>query len=99
MNDLTDTCARGDTVIEINHESHRLSLTLAALAEIEAGLGVSGFTALGEALKTLDAARLSLVLTALLRAGGADNSEALAKAAEPLQAAQAVARCFKANLA
>lgn len=90
--------ARGDVSIEIDATPHTLRLTLAALAEIETALGVSGFEALAEALKALDAGSLIQVLTALLRAGGAQDAETLAKQAELALAARAVAACFKANL-
>jgi len=90
--------ARGDISIEIDGQACTLRLTLAALTEIEAALRVEGFAALGEALKALDARRLTQVLTALLRAGGAKEAETLAQHAEPSRAARAVAACFKANL-
>jgi hypothetical protein len=90
--------ARGDVELKICEQRFTLSLTLAALAEIEAGLGVSGFEALGGALKSIDASRLILILTALLRAGGAEDPETEARRADPGLAARAVAACFKANL-
>jgi hypothetical protein len=89
---------RGDISIEVDGASHTLRLTLAALAEIEAALDVDGFAALGAALKRLDAHRLTQVLSAMLRAGGSQEAERLAKLAEPAAAARAVAACFSANL-
>ncbi|XBQ16284.1 MAG: GTA-gp10 family protein [Oceanicaulis sp.] len=89
---------RGETAIEIGGEAHMLRLTLAALAEIETGLGCDGLEALGERLKRLDAAGLKLVLAALLRGGGADEADTLAGLAGPRAAAAAVADCFRTNL-
>lgn len=90
--------ARGDVSIAIGGAPFTLRLTLTALAEIEAALDVEGFAALGDALKALNAQSLTWVLQALLRAGGAEDAEALACQAEPASAARAVAACFKANL-
>ena len=90
--------ARGDVALEIAGAPCTLSFTLAALAEIETALGVDDLAALGGALKRLNASQLNLVLTALLRAGGAENAASLAAQAEPLAALKAVSTCFKANL-
>lgn len=87
--------ARGEVTLEGGGETHTICLTLGALAEIEAGLGVSGFAAMAERLKTLSAADLALVLAALMRGGGAvvDGS-----AIDPVRAAKAVADCFERAL-
>lgn len=87
--------ARGEVTIEAGGETHTLCLTLGALAEIEAGLGVSGFAAMAERLKTPSAADLALVLAALLRGGGA---AADMSAVDPVMAAKAVADCFERAL-
>lgn len=89
---------RGESLIQIDGRSHTLRLSLGALAEIESQLGVEGFKPLSERLGRLSASDLVSVLTALLRAGGADEAEALAAGADPHSAARAVAACFKANL-
>lgn len=90
---------RGETRVEVAGRVYPLSLTLAALAEIETALGVDGFEALSKRLKRLNAPDLAALLTALLRAGGADAAEEIAGRADPRQAAEAVAACLKANLA
>lgn len=90
--------ARGEVALDVDGAPHTLRLTLAALAEIEAALKVDGLSALGEAFKTLGAQDLNRVLAALLRAGGAEQAEALADRADPMAALKAVAACFKANL-
>lgn len=89
---------RGDVAIAIAGRTHRLSLTLGALAEIEAALDCDGLEALARRLEKLDAAALQTVLSALLRAAGAEDGAALAAAADARAAARAVADCFTANL-
>lgn len=89
---------RGETAIEIAGARARLAFTLAALAEIEAVLGVDGLEALGARMRRLTARELTGVLAALLRAGGAPDPETLAARASPRAAADAVAACFLANL-
>lgn len=76
----------------------RLCLTLAALAEIETGLGVSGIAALGARMRVLSAGDLMVVLVALLRGGGEDAlADDLGRAGvDPREAAEAVARAFAA---
>jgi len=76
----------------------QLRLSLAALMQIEDALGVSGFDALATRFRAMTASDLSAVLTALLRAGGHEDADALAHAAAPAEAAQAVLACFEANL-
>ncbi|MEQ8405701.1 MAG: GTA-gp10 family protein [Oceanicaulis sp.] len=95
---MTNT-QRGETAIQIAGRAHVLRLTLAALAEIEAGLECDGLEALSTRLSKLDAQALNIVLTALLRGGGAPDAEALAGEADASTAAQSVAACFKSNLA
>lgn len=87
--------ARGEVTLEAGGETHTLCLTLGALAEIEAGLGVSGFAAMAERLKTLSVADLALVLAALLRGGGAVVD---VSAIDPVRAVRAVADCFERAL-
>ena len=88
----------GDATLGDGEAQHRLRLSLAALAEIEAALEVSELDALAARLGRLSASDLTAVLTALLRAGGADAPEAIAGAAEPRAAAAAVTACFTRNL-
>ena len=88
---------RGEAVIEIDGAAHTLRFTLGALAELEQALDASDGQGISTRLKTLSAADLQAVLTALLRAGGASDPQACAAAAEPRAAAKAVAACIKAN--
>ncbi|MCR9128831.1 MAG: gene transfer agent family protein [Alphaproteobacteria bacterium] len=90
---------RGETVVEIGGAPHALRFTLGALAEIERALGAEDPAALAARLKAMRARDLHGVLTAMLRAGGAQAPERLAADAEPASAARAVAACLKANLA
>jgi len=85
---------RGEVSVGLAGEARRLCLTLGALAEIEAGLGLSGLEALSERLRRVSAADLAVVLAALLRAGCEDA--ALAGRARPEEAARAVALAFAA---
>lgn len=87
--------ARGEVTLEADSEMHTLCLTLGALAEIEAGLGVSGFAAMAERLKTLSVADLALVLAALMRGGGSVVDVSMI---DPVRAAKAVADCFEQAL-
>lgn len=89
---------RGQTPIEIDGAAHRLCLTLGALAEIEGALGVDAPSGLAERMARLTVQDLQRLLTALMRAGGADEPERLAARADPRTAAKAVAACLKANL-
>nr|WP_248286923.1 GTA-gp10 family protein [Brevundimonas pishanensis] len=76
----------------------RLCLTLGALAEMEAGLGVVGMGALAERMVSMSAGDLMVVLAALLRGGGeGELADRLGAAAvEPRCAAEAVAAAFRA---
>jgi hypothetical protein len=82
------------TSLEIESRVHRLSLTLGALAEIESALGCKDLRSLTDELKTLNAEKLSHVLVALLRAGGAEDAEGLAKRTNPVAAARAIGAVF-----
>lgn len=90
--------ARGEVVARLAGAERRLCLTLGALAEMETGLGLDGFAALAERMRTLSARDLTVVLKALLRGGGEHAlAEGLDRAAvEPREAAEAVARAFSA---
>lgn len=90
--------ARGEAEIQIDGQSYRLRLTLGALAELEALFQAGDLQALGTRLGKLTLRDLCAVLAVLLRAGGAEEGEALARAAAPDAAARAIAACFKANL-
>ena len=87
----------GETDILINGKTHKLRLTLGALAEIETAFG-GDFRALTERLKTPRIADLMMVLYALLRGGGADMTLDLLKASDVdfAAAAKAIGRAFRA---
>jgi hypothetical protein len=67
---------RGDAPIVIDGVERRLRLTFGALAEIECGLDVESLADLGARLAKLSAADLKMVLAALLRGGGEDETAA-----------------------
>lgn len=87
----------GETDILINGKTHKLRLTLGALAEIEHAFG-GDFAALTERLKAPRVADLMMVLYALLRGGGADMTIELLKASDVdfAAAAKAIGRAFRA---
>ncbi|WP_312128013.1 GTA-gp10 family protein [Brevundimonas sp.] len=89
---------RGEVCVELAGARRRLCLTLGALAEMEAGLNVSGMEALAERGARMSAGDLMVVLAALLRGGGeGELADGLARAAvEPKAAAEAVAAAFRA---
>ena len=89
---------RGEVCVELAGARRRLCLTLGALAEMEAGLNVSGMEALAERVARMSAGDLMVVLAALLRGGGeVELADGLARAAvEPKAAAEAVAAAFRA---
>ncbi|WP_297801117.1 GTA-gp10 family protein [uncultured Brevundimonas sp.] len=89
---------RGEVSVELAGARRRLCLTLGALAEMEAGLGVVGMGALAERMGSMSAGDLMVVLAALLRGGGeGELADGLARAAvEPKAAAEAVAAAFRA---
>lgn len=76
----------------------RLCLTLGALAEIEAGLGLAGIAELAGRMRAPSATDLTVVLAALLRGGGeVELAQTLATAPiDPREAAEAVAAAFAA---
>ena len=90
--------ARGEATVVLAGEPRRLCLTLGALAEIEAGLGLEGVGALAERMRTPSAGDLMVVLAALLRGGGEDElARTLATASvSPKAAAEALAAAFAA---
>ncbi|MHC3128199.1 hypothetical protein OB03_13355 [Brevundimonas sp. GN22] len=89
---------RGEVCVELAGAPRRLCLTLGALAEMEAGLGVVGMGALAERMVSMSAGDLMVVLAALLRGGGeGELADRLGAAAvEPRCAAEAVAAAFRA---
>ncbi|WP_321491274.1 GTA-gp10 family protein [uncultured Hyphomonas sp.] len=93
--------ARGETSLMIGGEARRLCLTLGALAEIEAAFGCKRMAELDARLRSLSAADLTLVLAALLRGGGEDQTAAGLGSADvsPGAAARAVAEAFRLGLA
>ena len=90
--------ARGEVLAELAGGSRRLCLTLGALAEIEAALGVTGPQALAGRMHDLSATDLMAVLAALLRGGGEQElADGLAgSGVQPKVAAEAVAAAFVA---
>ena len=89
---------RGEVSVDLAGARRRLCLTLGALAEMEAGLGVVGMEALAQRVARMSAGDLMVVLAALLRGGGeVELADGLARAAvEPKAAAEAVAVAFRA---
>lgn len=87
----------GEADITINGRTHRLRLTLGALAEMEGALG-GDFKALTERLKNPRAADLLIVLLALLKGGGAELTLELLKASDVdfVAAARAIGEAFRA---
>lgn len=67
---------RGEAELTAAGKSHRLLLTLGALAEIEDGLGLANLSDIGARLKQMRAADLAIVAAALLRGGGHDMTPA-----------------------
>lgn len=88
----------GTVSARLGETAVRLRLSLAALMEIEHALEVDGMDALAAKFQALTVSDLNAVLTALLRAGGHEDADAVAHIAAPAEAAQAVLACFKANL-
>ena len=89
---------RGEVTVQLAGEPRRICLTLGALAEIEASLGVEGAKALADRLRVLSARDLLVVLAALLRGGGERAlADGLDQAAvDPQEAAEAVSGAFAA---
>jgi hypothetical protein len=67
---------RGEAELIASGKSHRLLLTLGALAEIEDGLSLANLAEIGPRLKQMRAADLAIVAAALLRGGGHDVTPA-----------------------
>ena len=90
--------ARGEATAVLAGAKRRLCLTLGALAEIEAGLGLEGLGALADRMRVLSARDLTVVLAALLRGGGEGAlADELDRAeVDPREAAEAVAKAFAA---
>lgn len=61
---------RGEVALTLGSVTHRLCLTLGALAEIETALGLQSLAELETRLKRLSATDILAVLAALLRGGG-----------------------------
>ena len=95
---MTANGARGEVVAVLAGAQRRLCLTLAALAEIETGLGLDGLSGLAERMRALSARDLMVVLAALLRGGGetALAGELGRAGVEPREATEAVAKAFAA---
>ncbi len=90
--------ARGEAALRVGGDTYRLCLTLGALAEIEAALGVTGLAALGERLAEPRGADLIAVLAALLRGGGHDfdTDEVRRLPVEMAEAVHAIAAALNA---
>ncbi|MEJ1967093.1 MAG: GTA-gp10 family protein [Rhizomicrobium sp.] len=67
---------RGEAALDAGGRHYRLLLTLGALAEIEAGLGLDNLSEVGRRLTAVRAADLAVVAAALLRGGGHDLAPA-----------------------
>lgn len=69
---------RGDVAVHVAGEARRMRLTLGALAELEAQLDAGGLVALAERFEggAFQARDLILLLTAGLRGGGAEVTQA-----------------------
>lgn len=89
---------RGEVRVELAGQPRKLCLTLGALAQMEAGLGVSGMAALSERMAVMSAGDLMVVLEALLRGGGeVELADGLTGApVDAKAAALAVAQAFRA---
>ena len=90
-----------NATIHIDGAPRQLKLTLGALAEIEAALGVADLAALAVRLSNPAAADLFVIVRALLRAGGADIAEEALKASDiDLKSAMtAIAETFRRDVA
>lgn len=92
---------RGEVPLTVNGETHRMRLTLGALAELEGALGEGSLLALVERFESgrFSAQDLVLLLTAGLRGGGAVTAaEGLAEAeiaGGPIAAAKAGATLLR----
>jgi hypothetical protein len=80
----------GEVVLATSIGPRPLRLSLSALAEIEALLGVEDLSALGPRLAAMSIAELHGVIAILLRAGG----ETQAVEVDPVAAAAALAELF-----
>lgn len=90
--------ARGEARVRLGGAEYRVCMTLGALAEIEAGLGVTGLGELVERMRSLSAGDLMVVLAAVLRGGGERELAATLDTApiDLREAAEAVAKAFEA---
>lgn len=89
---------RGEISVEIEGTRYTLCLTLGALAEIEAALGLSEIAALGPRFEKMGFADLLAVLGALLRGGGEEVSDedVYRMQIDVNQAGEWIARAFQA---
>ncbi|WP_375285284.1 GTA-gp10 family protein [Marinicauda pacifica] len=74
-----------------------LRLTLGALAEIETALALDGLKALPARLTEPGAGDLIVILTALMRAGGASEPDPAAMTLDPGETARLIADAFEAS--
>jgi len=90
---------RGEVPLEIEGEPHTLCLTLGALAEIEAGLGLIDLSALEARLARPRIEDIIVILTALLRGGGhdIDVSAVRGRSLDLKTAGKAIADAFMAG--
>jgi hypothetical protein len=91
--------ARGEVTAVLAGRERTLCLTLGALGEIEAGLGLTSVSELAGRMRDLSARDLLVVLAALLRGGGEGELAGGLEAAaiDPREAAEAVGRAFAAS--
>lgn len=89
---------RGETCLTINGDTHKLCLTLGALAEIEAAIGEGSLQLLQDKLANPSLGDVLVILHALLRGGGsALTLEALKMSDVDIpRAVRAIAGAFEA---
>ena len=87
----------GEIEIEVEGRRLRARLSLAALSQIETALGAEGLADLPARLKAARASDLAAVAAAVLRAGGAEDAEAVARGLAPGPASELIRQVFEAN--
>lgn len=88
---------RAAPVLVAGGERYPLRLTLGALAEIETALQLDGLKALPSRLADPAAGDLIVILTALMRAGGASGPDPSGMMLDPGETARLIADAFEAS--
>ena len=88
---------RGEVAIEIDGKTHKLCLTLGALAEMETAFAAQNLDELGDKMGRLGTHDIIIVLLILLKGGGEiwDIDELKTANITPQIAAQKIAECFE----